>query len=291
MIEEKKKFYIPSFLILQLILLHCALAFKCFSTHSRFIHQRYRPFKLLSRKNSICEDSSIKVISKKAGKIGILSCMFFLTLNSPITATAKVVEISYPPAPVIQIMRDRYAELEAGITNLEAGIANQKVAEIRVGESLVKKLRDVDRELENLQRDIYKDEIDWNVVGVYPKIFRAYTPLFTEYTDRAFPSNSPIDTALRYALRYEIGGFFKGVKELENSITVQRQRNAQRAFAQISVAYDHYLKAGDLYTKYFADSTPEIYNKISDGSYIAPGIEAPGIADKVLVRIQRILLL
>ena len=83
--------------------------------------------------------------------------------------------------------------------------------------------------------------------------------------------------------RYEVGGFFSGVQDFEDAVKIQKQRQAQRAFARMSVAYDHYLKAGDLYTKYFPDSNPTIYERISDGSYIAPGIEAPGLNDKVLV--------
>jgi len=100
-----------------------------------------------------------------------------------------------PPKQVIDIMKDRYAELTAEVTGV-------KVNEFRVGESLVERLRSIDRELELLQKDIYKDDnLDWNVISIYPKIFRAYSPLFTEYTDRAFPLNSPVDSALRYALR------------------------------------------------------------------------------------------
>lgn len=33
----------------------------------------------------------------------------------------------------------------------------------------------------------YADVVDWEVLSVYPKIYRAYSPLFTAYTDRAFP--------------------------------------------------------------------------------------------------------
>jgi hypothetical protein len=86
-------------------------------------------------------------------------------------------------------------------------VTGEKLNELRVGTSLVERLRNIDNELESLEENIYKDDdIDWGVVRSFPAVFRAYGPLFTEYTDGAFPSNSQVDVALRYALKYEIGG-------------------------------------------------------------------------------------
>ena len=54
----------------------------------------------------------------------------------------------------------------------------------------------------------------------------------------------------KYALRYEIGGFYSGIKDFENAVEKKSQRQLQRAFARISLAYDRYYKAGDLYREY-----------------------------------------
>jgi solute carrier family 25 S-adenosylmethionine transporter 26 len=209
--------------------------------------------------------------------------------------TFSTIQFPEIPSEVADIMKERYAQLRAGVTG-------EKMNELLVGGSLVERLRNFDRELDNLQNDLYKDaEVDWEVIRTYPNIFRAYAPLFTAYTDRAFPSTSEVDVALRYALRYEVAGIFNGVKTLDDAAAIERQRTAQRAFAEISLAYDHYLKAGDLY-KTYEEANCEIleggvtvpecwtyketllsYDKIPTSSYIAPGIESPGINDEVVV--------
>lgn len=179
-------------------------------------------------------------------------------------------------------------------TRMRSIITGKKVSELRVGDTLVDRLRSVDGLLDGLQKDIYRDTIDWQAIEVYPKIFRAYTPLFTAYTDRAFPANTEIDVALRYALRYEVGGFYSGVTDFEKAVGKQSQRQAQRAFARMSIAYDHYLKAGDLYSEYAGDNFPTFSSEgdpfaTRPGSasqqlnYIAPSIEAPGLQDEVVL--------
>ena len=199
-----------------------------------------------------------------------------LALSSP-TTTARSVAQPAPPAAVNDIMRERFAALRSAVTG-------EKVSELRVGDTLVERLRAVDGLLDGLESDIYRDTIDWDVVSVYPKIFRAYSPLFTAYTDRAFPDNSEIESALRYALRYEVGGFYSGVQDFERAVERRAPRQAQRAFARMSISYDHYLKAGDLYTVYEDnfDVSPS-YSNPKQLNYIAPSIEAPGLEDEVVL--------
>lgn len=216
--------------------------------------------------------------------------------TKPISTVAKAVyrESNYNDgavSAVSKIISDNFAVLRSVITS-------EKVAQLRVGDSLVLRLRAVEVELEALQVDIFRDPVDWEVLSVYPKVFRAYAPLFTTYTDRAFPTDSQVDKALRYALRYEVGGFYTSVKDLEDSINRKSIRAAQRAFAKMSLSYDRYLKAGDLYVEYEPDNTISIdvykkklasdltgVNPLKDGklNYIAPSIEAPGLQDEIIL--------
>ena len=144
---------------------------------------------------------------------------------------------------------------------------------MRVGESLVARLRDIEKELDAAERDTYAETVDWEVLAVYPQILRSYAPLFTAYTDRAFPNDNEIDSALRYALRYEVGGFYAGVKEYEAAVQSFNQRKAERAFSKMSLSFDHYIKAGDLYERYDPDNQLENYEETYDQKlgYIAPG--------------------
>jgi hypothetical protein len=149
-------------------------------------------------------------------------------------------EVRKVPDDVGTILRDRIALV------LRSGVTGERIGQLRVGESLVNRLRAVESELDLLENDIFKDPADWEVIAVYPKVIRANAPLFTAYTDRAFPTSDPVDVALRYALRYEVGAMYSGVQELEAAIEKKEARNAQKSFAKISLAYDHYLKAGDV---------------------------------------------
>lgn len=45
--------------------------------------------------------------------------------------------------------------------------------------------------------------------------------------------------------RYEVGRFFGAVERLKRAAEEQNSREAQRAFAAMSVAYDRYLKVAD----------------------------------------------
>lgn len=44
---------------------------------------------------------------------------------------------------------------------------------------------------------------EWDLVSTYPNAFRALVPVFTKYTDAAFPGDDPVDTTSRVALRCE----------------------------------------------------------------------------------------
>jgi hypothetical protein len=110
-----------------------------------------------------------------------------------------------------------------------------------------------------------------------------------------------VDAQLRYALRYEVGGLYSGVLDFEDALTRRSQRQLQRAFARISLAYDHYFKAGDLYKSYDPDAASSSSSSSSSNSYygskfdyaagdvssklsfIAPSIEAPSLQDEIIL--------
>ena len=45
---------------------------------------------------------------------------------------------------------------------------------------------------------------EWDLVSTYPTAFRALVPVFTKYTDAAFPGDNPVDTTSRVALRFDL---------------------------------------------------------------------------------------
>eukprot|EP00904_Undaria_pinnatifida_P013327 jgi/Undpi1/9124/HiC_scaffold_26.g11582.m1 len=155
-----------------------------------------------------------------------------------------------------------------------------EVMKLRFGD----KLRRASKMLDELQIDISND--DWDLVSTYPNAFRSLVPVFTKYTDAAFPGDDPVDTTTRVALRYEVGRFFGAVERLKRASEEKNNREAQKAFAAMSVAYDRYLKAGNLYESYDAvTSTEGFYAGVDNSSlkFVAPSKDPPKIKDNVLL--------
>lgn len=57
----------------------------------------------------------------------------------------------------------------------------------------------------------------WDLVENYPAQLRSFVPVFTAYTDSAFPTDIPTDQGLRVALRYEVGRFFASLERLRQA--------------------------------------------------------------------------
>jgi len=115
----------------------------------------------------------------------------------------------------------------------------------RSAESYAKRVRKMAGLLDELQRDLAEKE--WEFIEEYPGQFRSYVPAFTKYTDTAFPDDTAIDKSIRFAMRYEVGKLFGAVDKLKKASGKKDLAAAQAAFAEISLAYDRYLKSGNLY--------------------------------------------
>ncbi|CAE8628184.1 unnamed protein product [Polarella glacialis] len=162
--------------------------------------------------------------------------------------------------------------------------ADEKAAWRRVPKSVLKRLRSVAQDLSDLQQDIYDE--DWQNISIYPGLLQAYVPLFTRYTDTAFQSDSAVDRTLRVSLRYAVGAFYRHVRELEAAVEVRSLAKAEEASARMALAYDNYLKAGDLYEGYDPVPSTEVYYKgIPDSQleFAPTELEPPTVRDKILV--------
>ncbi|CAN0041312.1 unnamed protein product, partial [Phaeothamnion confervicola] len=102
------------------------------------------------------------------------------------------------------------------------------------------KLRRASKLLDELQQDIFNE--DWDLLATYPPAFRSLVPIFTKYTDAAFPSDDPVDKNTRVSLRYEVGRLFGAVERLKRATDAKDAVEAEAAYAAMSVAYDRYLK-------------------------------------------------
>jgi len=169
----------------------------------------------------------------------------------------------------------------------DSGVATKPTTGPKVvRDSVVARIRDVEKVLDMCQQDIY-DEF-WVGLQTYQPLLRSLVPLFNYYTDAAFPlgqKGSEVEQ-LRFALKFEVGRFTRGIAGFESGVEVKNIRDIERAFADMSLAYDRYLKAGNLYEGYDpVTSTTVFYDNIDEKQlvYTPITLEQPRIRDDVLV--------
>ncbi|CAM9642750.1 unnamed protein product, partial [Heterosigma akashiwo] len=133
-----------------------------------------------------------------------------------------------------------------------------------------------------LQRDIFRE--DWEFVATYPPPSPAVPVVPQQYGPGG--GGRQADRQSRVALRYEVGRLFGAVERLKRAAEKKDPREAQAAFAQISVAYDRYLKAGYLYDAYDpVTSTEKFFADVPDSAlrFAPPAADPPKIKDLVLL--------
>mmetsp|Transcript_28637 Transcript_28637/g.71453 ORF Transcript_28637/g.71453 Transcript_28637/m.71453 type:complete len:346 (+) Transcript_28637:104-1141(+) len=153
-----------------------------------------------------------------------------------------------------------------------------------LAQKIAPRIRQIATVLDELQADIYDE--DWDILASYPQQLRAYVPIFTKYTDSAFPGKDPVDENTRFALRYEVGRLFGSVERLKRAVDKKDVRETEEAFAAMSVSFDRYLKAGDLYEVYDPIiSTEKFFEGVEDSQlvYVPPLRDPPKIRDQVLL--------
>lgn len=126
----------------------------------------------------------------------------------------------------------------------------------------------------------------WDLVDTYPAQLRSYVPIFTTYTDSAFPTDAPTDKGLRVALRYEVGRMFAAVERFKQATKRKSLNEAYLAYSEISLHFDRYLRVGGLYTYYDNTISNEPYFRgISDDAlvYANPSKDPPLVRDLVVL--------
>jgi len=108
-----------------------------------------------------------------------------------------------------------------------------------------RRLRSISKDFDALQEDVFAQ--DFNNVLKYQPVMRKFEPLFTEYTDSIFPGDTPMSQSSRVAMRYEVGKLFSSLDRLNSAAKAKDLEAMQKAFADMSLAFDRYVKAGDLY--------------------------------------------
>lgn len=126
----------------------------------------------------------------------------------------------------------------------------------------------------------------WDLLDAYPALLRSYVPVFTTYTDAAFPTEEPTDYSLRVALRYEVGRLFAALKRFEKAVSRRSLDEAYVAYSDMAIHFDRYLHVGNLYT--YEDNVVDyskFYEGVQDSSlvYADPIKDPPEVRDLIVL--------
>jgi len=147
-----------------------------------------------------------------------------------------------------------------------------------------RRLRAIAKDLDALQEDVFAR--NWDTVSRYKPVLKKYQPLFTDYVENVYPGSTPVAAASRIAMRYEMGKFFSAVNGVDQAAQQQNGDVMDKSFADMSLAFDRYVKAGDLYDGQDPIvSTAIFYEGLPSGSlkYISPVSDPPSIKDRILL--------
>ena len=150
---------------------------------------------------------------------------------------------------------------------------------------LSNKIRAVSKVMDELQRDLMQER--WDLVEEYPNQLRSYVPVFTAYTDSAFPTDIPTDKGLRVALRYEVGRFFASLERFRQATNRKAIDEAYIAYSDMSLHFDRYLRVGGLYTFYDDKVSLEPYYTGNENSLVyADPRKDPALVRDLIVLIK-----
>jgi hypothetical protein len=126
----------------------------------------------------------------------------------------------------------------------------------------------------------------WDLVESFPAQLRSYVPVFTTYTDTAFPSEAPTDQGLRVALRYEVGRFFASLERFKQASSRQALEEAYLAYAEMSLHLDRYLHVGGLYSYYDNLISTEPYYKSDDSLVFSNPVRDPPLVRDLVILVS-----
>lgn len=185
------------------------------------------------------------------------------------------------------IMNGEVARAEGFMPDLAAGSSSKKNGsnQKRLG-GMAKKIRSVCNVMDELQRDLMQER--WDLIEKYPEQLRSYVPIFTTFTDSAFPSDEVAsDKGLRVALRYEVGRFFASLERLRRATGRRNIDEAYVAYSDMSLHLDRYMHVGGLYT-YYDDmiSTEEYFKGNTNALVHADPLKDPALVRDLIVLIK-----
>lgn len=116
--------------------------------------------------------------------------------------------------------------------------------------------------LDEAERDLFKK--NWANLQVYIYTFADQEDAFVTLIDNLFPANDQLDKSARDALAFEAQSIYLSLEDLREAALNAKFKAAQRAYSRLLLAYDRFLKAGDMYPTYDPFTSTEVFFNAKD---------------------------
>jgi len=142
-------------------------------------------------------------------------------------------------------MMKLWARLKAGALEEEGRQAAAQVGDEKTLASARMRVRSVQPYLDEAQRDVFAGK--WKFVQGYLGVVFSQRDAFQTIVTDTYPGNDPVSLASKDALISEGNNIIKNAELLAAAAKAKSEPQAIQAYAKLSLSYDRFLKAGDLY--------------------------------------------
>lgn len=111
--------------------------------------------------------------------------------------------------------------------------------------------------LDEAERDLF--DRNWDNLQVYLYTFAEQEDAFATLIDTTFPGDNELDKSEQAAMSFEAQSMFLALDDLREAARDHREGAARKAYSNLLLAYDRFLKAGDLYPTYDVITSTEIF--------------------------------
>jgi hypothetical protein len=136
--------------------------------------------------------------------------------------------------------------------------------------------------LDETERDVFNK--NWSKLVAYLNIFTEQENAFANLINGLFPGDGDLDKAGRDELKLEAQTMFLAIDDLREAAKDHKFEEARAMYAKLLLAYDRFLKAGNLYPSYDVITSTEVLFKDTPRSTLRfDTTSKPSILDKVVL--------
>lgn len=135
--------------------------------------------------------------------------------------------------------------------------------------------------LEEIERDIFARK--WDTLSNYIDVFSKQEAAFVALIEHSFPGQNEANRQATALMKYEAQQIFLQLDDMAEATRFTDVKKAEKAYVGLAIAYDRFLKAGDLYDIYDDTDTSKLYESVPDDMLVYDREAKPVVSEYVLI--------